>query len=402
MPLSTCQDPTTQSSRSLNSVSNTRVKRHGHRSCHTAILPLYAMDTGGSSPSRMILRMSAVLLALMAARHALTMRVLGAPTRSRAARCIMRCTSLRLSISEVWLVARLSCSTIRSLLRSCSFLYARRIVFMSPRMRTSSARMSSCFTRLELSAMSAFMRSRVELCSSICSSTPLNVAMALGKSAVEERSPMPKNSVMSVTMSPATSMLSVLIATCTTLFMGCARMTRGARSRRHMKCASIASDRVTLALTLNLDSIQCAMRGMRSLTVKVSCESGSGTTPLSTAAYMANLGSSISSSKMWNAVEERLPTSTLIISTTHVSFSGRRGTASCVSGALGYMKSDSSGKICSPNTTTPRMMDSLLVLSTRSQLAVSRLMAMNDSTRVLAGMRLLADSACTCADRVFW
>lgn len=35
---------------------------------------------------------------------------------------------------------------------------------------------------------------------------------------------------------------------------------------------------------------------------------------------------------------------------------------------LGYRNSDSSSKICSPNTTTPRMTASLLVLSTRSQL----------------------------------
>lgn len=45
--------------------------------------------------------------------------------------------------------------------------------------------------------------------------TPLKSAMALGKSAVEERSVMPKNWTMSDTMSPAMSMLSVLMTTCT-------------------------------------------------------------------------------------------------------------------------------------------------------------------------------------------
>ena len=78
-------------------------------------LSLTAPAHTGPSPSRMILNSAAMLLFLMAARHRLTTRLLAAPTRRRAARWIIWLTSLSDSSSATWLVARLSCSAIRSL-----------------------------------------------------------------------------------------------------------------------------------------------------------------------------------------------------------------------------------------------------------------------------------------------
>mmetsp|Transcript_21222 Transcript_21222/g.58884 ORF Transcript_21222/g.58884 Transcript_21222/m.58884 type:complete len:211 (+) Transcript_21222:419-1051(+) len=201
---------------------------------------------------------------------------------------------------------------------------------MDPKIRKSSALIKDVLMRLVLSAAAAERWTRDWLCSSTLASRVFRFSMRAGKCATVDKLARPNPEAISVTISPATSMSSTRMLTCTELATTVAWMTMGSLLRRHRKCNLNPSGLVLqVQLTWKVFSIQLAMRGRRSFMVKDTFDSGVGNELTSTLAYIANLGSSISSSNTWKEVLLRVPTRTLSMSRTDTSFMGRRGMDAC-------------------------------------------------------------------------
>mmetsp|Transcript_15195 Transcript_15195/g.52797 ORF Transcript_15195/g.52797 Transcript_15195/m.52797 type:complete len:214 (-) Transcript_15195:1861-2502(-) len=211
----------------------------------------------------MIWKSEWMLFALIAARHADTTRALAVPTRSRAAFWIMPFTSFRALSSSWWLWLRFVYSPMSSLLSVYSSEYMRFISFMSPRMRASSALITSVLTMLDESAISAVSFSRIALYSSTRISTSWKAVISAGNSARDSSSCTPRSAHIAWTISAASSMSSVR----TTILPpspGDVVMISGAPSRRDCIATSRRSPSARASVTLKLLLIHIARRVARS------------------------------------------------------------------------------------------------------------------------------------------